>query len=333
MVDASGKHQYEPWTDPHCTDPTHSLLSKDHFANMLNEPAGQIATVILQYTAPRVIYAWQHPDIHVDQVVDDVLRAFHHPVLRDRHCEIHNKMFEIVERWARNRPDGGSGLDHLLSSESVRTGKNLTGGAGGPGNSSSHGHGFPAMPTMPTQQTIENKFTGALGSQFGSLLKPFSAMTSMGTSREGGVDFEDEIGQETAYDNTRPPAGPEFAGEQFQPQRPFEDEPYRRDEYPRRDEYEGGGGFNEPGPYGGGPPPSEPYAQGPPPGQQFGYGYGAPEGFQQGYGSYGQYEGQAPPGQYGGYENPPPQGGYYGGPPPGQGQGGYYGGYEEERRW
>ena len=343
MVDASGKHQYEPWTAPHCTDPTHSLLSKDHFANMLNEPAGQVATMILQYAAPRVIYAWQHPDIQVNQVTDDVLRAFHHPALRDHHCEIHNKMFETVEKWAR----GQSQLDHLLSSESVRNGKNLTGGAPG-GNTSSHGHGFPTQ--LPTQQTIENKFTSTLTSQFGSMLKPFSSVLPMGgSSREAGLDFEDEIGQQTAYDNTRAPTGPNFEQSQFQPQRPFEDEPYRRDEYqprddyPRRDEFGSSRNddFNETASYNSGPPSADPFAYGPPPGMQHGYGYGPPEGFQQGYGGYGQYEGQAPPGQYGAYENPPPmQGGgsgYYGGQPPqGQGQGGYYGGsggYEEERRW
>lgn len=59
VIDASGRHQYEPWTDPYCSDPTHSLLSKDHFSNILNEPAGQVASVILQYVAPRVIYAWE----------------------------------------------------------------------------------------------------------------------------------------------------------------------------------------------------------------------------------------------------------------------------------
>lgn len=68
MVDASGRHQFEPWTDSHCTDPTHSLLSKDHFANILNEVAGQVAAVTLQYVAPRILYAWEHPDIPVDQV-------------------------------------------------------------------------------------------------------------------------------------------------------------------------------------------------------------------------------------------------------------------------
>ena len=68
MVSASAQHQFEPWTDAHCTDPTHSLLSKDHFANILNEVAGQTAAVTVQYVVPRILYAWEHPDIMVDQV-------------------------------------------------------------------------------------------------------------------------------------------------------------------------------------------------------------------------------------------------------------------------
>lgn len=28
VIDASGKHQYEPWTDPHCSDPTRMYISK-----------------------------------------------------------------------------------------------------------------------------------------------------------------------------------------------------------------------------------------------------------------------------------------------------------------
>ena len=27
VIDTSGKHQYEPWTNPQCSDPTHSMLS------------------------------------------------------------------------------------------------------------------------------------------------------------------------------------------------------------------------------------------------------------------------------------------------------------------
>ncbi|KAF2089087.1 heterokaryon incompatibility Het-C, partial [Saccharata proteae CBS 121410] len=124
VIDASGKHQYEPWTDPHCTDPTHSMLSKDHFSNVLNEPAGQVASAILQYVAPRVIYAWDHPDVPVDEVLNDVVRVFHHPSMRDQHCEIHRNMFAVVERWVHNRPGRGQDLNNLLSSESVRAGHN-----------------------------------------------------------------------------------------------------------------------------------------------------------------------------------------------------------------
>ena len=140
IIDASGKHQYEPWTDAHCSDPTHSMLSKDHFSNILNEPAGQVASAILQYVAPRIIFAWQNPDVPVEQVLDDILRVFHHPALRKADCELHRNMFSTVERWARSRPDGGSNLNILLGSESVRHGKNHTVDA----SEQSHSHGgFP----------------------------------------------------------------------------------------------------------------------------------------------------------------------------------------------
>ncbi|KAL9103893.1 MAG: hypothetical protein Q9163_001086 [Psora crenata] len=142
VIDASGRHQYEPWTDPQCTDPTHSLLSKDHFSNILNEPAGQVASVILQYVAPRIIYAWQNPGVPVDQVLNDVVRVFHHPAIRDHGSELHQNMFSVVERWARSRPDGGQNLNRLLSSESVKQGKNHT--IAQEKNSHSHG-GLPQM--------------------------------------------------------------------------------------------------------------------------------------------------------------------------------------------
>jgi len=139
VVDASGKHQYEPWTDPNCTDPTHSLLSKDHFSNVLNEPAGQVSVAILQYVAPRVIYAWDHPDVSVDQVLSDVVRVFHHPAMRDNNNEAHRAMFGAVEKWVHSRSDRGRDLDHVLSSESVKAGHNHKGGnphdhSGGHGN-------------------------------------------------------------------------------------------------------------------------------------------------------------------------------------------------------
>ncbi|KAJ5636410.1 uncharacterized protein N7484_009723 [Penicillium longicatenatum] len=148
VVAASGKHQFEPWTDPHCTDPTHSLLSKDHFANILNEPAGQVASAIVKYIAPRVLYAWQHINVPEHEVLNDCIRIFHHPTFRDMNNEAHRTMFEAVQNWVHSRPDRGSNLNDVLSSEGVRAGRNTGGvphthGGGGGGFAAlgSHGHG------------------------------------------------------------------------------------------------------------------------------------------------------------------------------------------------
>ena len=52
IITASSKSQLEPWEKPECSDPTHSMLSKDHFTNVLNSCAGRVAATILQYVTP-----------------------------------------------------------------------------------------------------------------------------------------------------------------------------------------------------------------------------------------------------------------------------------------
>lgn len=124
VVSASQKQQYLVWDDPTSSDPTHSLLSKDHFSNILNAPAGQVAAAILQYCAPRVIYGWDHPEVPEQEILDDVSRTFHHPAIRDERCELHRNMFHVVEKWVQSQPDRGQKLNHVLSSESVKAGHN-----------------------------------------------------------------------------------------------------------------------------------------------------------------------------------------------------------------
>ena len=99
------------------------MLSKDHFSNILNAPAGQVAATILQYVAPRVIYGWDHPEVPEQEIMNDIGRVFHHPAMRDNNLEIHRSMFAAVEKWAHS----GHGLDlnQVLSSESVKAGKGL----------------------------------------------------------------------------------------------------------------------------------------------------------------------------------------------------------------
>ena len=152
VIDASGKHQFEPWTDPHCTDPTHSLLSKDHFSNILNDPAGNVASAILKYVAPRVLYAWQHPDVPEKEVLEDCLKVFHHPATRDMRNEAHRTMFEAVESWAHSRPDRGRSLNDILSAEGVKAGKNNGGEVGHSHAAGGHGHGGQSRPPQHQQQ-------------------------------------------------------------------------------------------------------------------------------------------------------------------------------------
>jgi hypothetical protein len=52
LIETSANQQFEPWINPRCNDPTHSMLSKDHFTNVLNSCAGRVAATILQYVVP-----------------------------------------------------------------------------------------------------------------------------------------------------------------------------------------------------------------------------------------------------------------------------------------
>lgn len=150
VINSSGKHQYEVWTNPHCSDPTHSMLSKDHFSNVLNDPAGNVAAEILKFIAPRVLYAWEHPDVPVQQVLADVDVIFHHPAVRNERIEVHRTMFQAVSQWLRNRD--GRQVDALLSSQSVRDGKNHKGGV------NEHAH---VQHNIPNQQQMHAAASGA----------------------------------------------------------------------------------------------------------------------------------------------------------------------------
>ncbi|KAM0463652.1 hypothetical protein ACHAO4_000370 [Trichoderma viride] len=161
VLSASANSQYEPWENPRSTDPTHSMLSKDHFTNVLNSCAGRVASTVLQYTVPRVLYAWENPNVPVDEIANDVLRAFHHPALRRGDVQIQQDMFRTVQTWANEHPRRND-IDRLLSSESVRQGKNhilnqekQKGGGGG--------HGHDAWETIT--QLGHGKVSGSLWEQ------------------------------------------------------------------------------------------------------------------------------------------------------------------------
>ncbi|EWZ02046.1 hypothetical protein FOYG_01466 [Fusarium oxysporum NRRL 32931] len=294
VITASAKSQYEPWDNPQCSDPTHSMLSKDHFTNILNSCAGRIAATILQYTVPRVLYAWENTGVSVDEVVNDVLRAFHHPAARDDHIEIQRDMFKTVKKWADEHPRRHE-LAHLLSSDSVKNHKNhilnqvqgnsrsIGGGGcnhGTFGDMANAGHGKVAGSLWSQVKTRDldslegkdgNPAAGYLSSspappsqssfEYGQ--NPNYAASNSGHSRQGGYGA--------------PPPQPPYGGGYGGPPQPQYGAPPGQYGAPPPQQY-GGPGYGAPQypPYGqqgyGGPPPGQqPPGWGQYPGSRHGY--------------------------------------------------------------
>lgn len=107
----------------------------------------------------RVLFAWENTNVPVDEVVNDVLRAFHHPALRNKSIEIQRDMFRTVKTWADEHPRRHQ-FDQLLSSELVKKGKNhiLSQHAKSAGG---HSHG----PMESLAQLGHGKVAGSLWSQ------------------------------------------------------------------------------------------------------------------------------------------------------------------------
>ncbi|KAI1652005.1 heterokaryon incompatibility Het-C [Daldinia loculata] len=283
VISASANSQLEPWKNPHCTDPTHSMLSKDHFTNVLNPVAGRIAATILQYVVPRVLYAWDNPGVPVDEVVSDVLRAFHHPALRDERVEIQREMFNTVRKWADEHPRRHD-LNRVLGSESVRNGKNhvLSGQKG-------HSHGGGIFDGGLMEQLGHGKPSGSLWSQCAT--RDLNAMGAGETLRPGSGYGSSR--PTSSHSQARPAPSPGYGYSPHQPpqqgyggQPPPQHQGYGQQNYPQQGY--GAPPQGEAASYYGASQPSQGYPD---------QGYGAPPP-PQGYSSYGQQWGS-------GYGNPP----------------------------
>ncbi|THH30634.1 hypothetical protein EUX98_g3548 [Antrodiella citrinella] len=119
--------QYEVFNNPNASDPSHSLLSKDHFALVLNEPAGKIALVVVRYSVDLIVRAWSE-DLNPDQIIDQVLEAFHHPYYATGRSNIQDDMFQEMEKWVEGLEDRQATMAQLTK-ESVRAGRNKRQGA------------------------------------------------------------------------------------------------------------------------------------------------------------------------------------------------------------
>ncbi|KAG8952079.1 hypothetical protein FRC00_006930 [Tulasnella sp. 408] len=92
--------QWEVFNTTTSTDPTHSLLSKDHFQSILNEPAGVIAQMVTLNTVDKLVRVWENPTADVNAAIDEILQSIFHPDFpRPEGSDIQTKMTGAVETW------------------------------------------------------------------------------------------------------------------------------------------------------------------------------------------------------------------------------------------
>ena len=65
------KAQFEVFEDAYASDPTHSMLSKDHFDNILNEPCGIVAQVVVEHTVNLVVRAWSDHNVDIGSTLNE----------------------------------------------------------------------------------------------------------------------------------------------------------------------------------------------------------------------------------------------------------------------
>ena len=88
------------------------MLSKDHFGLILNEPAGKIAQVIVEYAVNLIVPAWGNNE-DADQVINKILESFHHPYYATGRSEVQSKMFDTMQRWIGSQ---GSDTQDIINS-------------------------------------------------------------------------------------------------------------------------------------------------------------------------------------------------------------------------
>ncbi|KAI1818293.1 NIMA-interacting protein tinc [Poronia punctata] len=145
IIASSQNEQHIVFDDPDCSDPTHSMLSKDHFSNILNEIAGKTASKVLTWVVPQIMEAWDDENVDVDRMLDRIVNGIlHHPAQRhmgeDGAEEGRQLMFSSVEEWWTNmNEDAQEEYRSKLSQDGVLNGENHREGV----HDTGHGCGKP----------------------------------------------------------------------------------------------------------------------------------------------------------------------------------------------
>ncbi|EAW10866.1 Het-C domain-containing protein [Aspergillus clavatus NRRL 1] len=217
IIQSSQAQQHIVFDDDDSSNPTHSMLSKDHFSNVLNEPAGRIASQVVKWTVPQLMECWDNEDIDVDRTIDRIVTGvFHHPALRqygeDGASDARRIMFGTVEEWWSGKDEAEKeSLREQLSRDGVFEGKNHKEGV----HDSGHGCGKPLTLHRGQSQPNNgyNSDTSGLGriaseaaggGSLGGLVGRLASQVGSMLQGDSGSRKPDNGGYETRYDDAEP---------------------------------------------------------------------------------------------------------------------------------
>ncbi|KAF8155752.1 heterokaryon incompatibility protein Het-C-domain-containing protein [Crassisporium funariophilum] len=267
--------QFQVFNDPRASDPTHSFLSKDHFNLILNEPAGQLARLIVVHTVKLVSKAWDDNSMNVNQITEDILQCLFHPDFHNPQSQIQREMLQCMRDWIQKVPNQRSVLQRL-GKNAVRNHENIR-GAGEGGAPAAQGS-FATGQAHQFQHSLQGYAQNVPGlGQAANMFGGHGAAREAGSGYPGaghgpGSAAPPPMGGQAAsyYSDSKPAGGPGYPG-------PGAPGGYGSSNYnapsgppPRMDSYPGGpppsGPPHRMDSYSGGPPPS-----GPPAPQHAGY--------------------------------------------------------------
>ena len=267
VIQSSREQQHIVFNDDDCSNPTHSMLSKDHFSNILNEPAGRIASAVVKWSVPQLMSCWDDEDVDIDRTLDRIISGvFHHPARReygrDGASDMHQIMFSTVEKWWSEKDDEERDiLRGQLSRDGVLEGRNHKDGVQDCG----HGCGKPiALPKPHGGSSGEGQGSGSSGIEnlaseaagggaFGGIIGGLVGGMGSMLLNNGGSKPDRERPEPQNYDSgnsyqSRPQyeSHQQYGGDSFSQMQPPRQRGYGQPSEPSHGGYGGYGGYGQP---------------------------------------------------------------------------------------
>ncbi|KAJ6781436.1 hypothetical protein PWT90_10288 [Aphanocladium album] len=189
IIQSSENQQHIVFNDDNSSDPTHSMLSKDHFSNAI---AGRGAAKTVSWVVPQLMEAIDDNNVDVNRLCDRVIYGIlHHPAQRnmgeDGVPEARQMIYRVVEEWWGQMDDNDrNNYRRMLSRDGVQKGENHKAGV----HDTGHGHGCVGKLEMRKlygePETMETKIASAAA---GAIFSSAAGIVSNVVEQQTGIQL------------------------------------------------------------------------------------------------------------------------------------------------